>query len=239
VELQEERQRLQNFKVRIRSAFSSCCCDLRRIFVPVALSLALGLALALVVELINGLLIAFADIPAIFATLAMGTTTYGFGRTFLVETYVINLTRGRFGWLEWTGGGEIFGIPAPVVVAAAIAVVTFLFLRFTRPGRFLFAIGDNPISAVPARPPPVAQYIFHYRMVPVKWLRLESRFGASLENAFYRFSNIIIRLLTSGSHVRVLVRPAKARSSTNRRLLDCSLDTRSASGACSAPPRVA
>jgi ribose transport system permease protein len=41
--------------------------------VPLGLAFALGLTLALIVGLANGLLVAFAEIPAIFATLAMGT----------------------------------------------------------------------------------------------------------------------------------------------------------------------
>ena len=132
--------------------------------VPLGLSLALGFAFALIIGLTNGLLVAFAEIPAIFATLAMGTAVYGFGKCFLVETDVINLVEGRFGLVPWTGGGQLYGIPAPVIVAAAIAAVTFLFLRFTRPGRFIFATGDNPaaarITGVPTRPLLVAQYVF-------------------------------------------------------------------------------
>jgi ribose transport system permease protein len=131
--------------------------------VPLWLSFALGLALALVVGLANGMLVAFAEIPAIFATLAMGTAVYGFGKCFLVETDVINLKEGRFGWLPWTGGGQLFGVPAPVIVAAALAGGAFLFLRFTRPGRFIFALGDNPsaarITGIPTRILVVAQYV--------------------------------------------------------------------------------
>jgi ribose transport system permease protein len=121
--------------------------------VPLGLSLALGFAFALIIGLTNGLLVAFAEIPAIFATLAMGTAVYGFGKCFLVETDVINLVEGRFGLVPWTGGGQLYGIPAPVIVAAAIAAVTFI-----------FATGDNPaaarITGVPTRPLLVAQYVF-------------------------------------------------------------------------------
>jgi ribose transport system permease protein len=131
--------------------------------VPLSLSFGLGLALALVVGLANGLLVAFAEIPAIFATLAMGIAVYGFGKCFLIESDVINLKEGRFGWLPWTGGGELYGIPAPVIVAATLALAVFLFLRFTRPGRFIFAMGDNPsaarITGIPTRFLLVAQYI--------------------------------------------------------------------------------
>jgi ribose transport system permease protein len=131
---------------------------------PFSLALLLGLALASLIGLTNGLLVAFADIPAIFATLAMGTAVYGFGKWFLVETDVINLAEGHFAWIPWAGGGELFSVPAPVVVASTIAAVTFLFLRFTRPGRFIFSIGDNPaaarITGIPARPLLVAQYVF-------------------------------------------------------------------------------
>src|SRR5579871_6199424 len=43
------------------------------------LAILYGLGLSLAVGLINGILIAFIEIPAIFATLAMGTVVYGFG----------------------------------------------------------------------------------------------------------------------------------------------------------------
>ncbi|MGO4841079.1 ABC transporter permease, partial [Rhizobiaceae sp. 2RAB30] len=50
---------------------------------PMPQAIAIGLAFSLLVGAVNGWLVAYAEIPAIFATLAMGTLIYGFGRYFL------------------------------------------------------------------------------------------------------------------------------------------------------------
>ncbi len=47
---------------------------------PIWVSLLVGLVFAVVVGTIVGFLIAYVEIPALFATLAMGAFVYGFGR---------------------------------------------------------------------------------------------------------------------------------------------------------------
>ena len=47
--------------------------------------------MAVVIGLINGFLIAYVEIPSIFATLAMATVVYGFGQNFLVPTDITYL----------------------------------------------------------------------------------------------------------------------------------------------------
>jgi ribose transport system permease protein len=60
------------------------------------------------------------------------------------------------------GGGFAFGVPTPILFFVAVALLGFLFLRFTKPGRFVYAIGDNfaaaRISGAPVRPIIVLQY---------------------------------------------------------------------------------
>ena len=62
------------------------CLDLIGQGVDVPLALLIGLAIVVVIGFLNGVLIAYVEIPAIFATLAMGTVVYGFGQYFLVPT---------------------------------------------------------------------------------------------------------------------------------------------------------
>src|SRR6218665_2400469 len=58
-----------------------------------------GVDLALVVGLVNVLLVAYAEIPPLFATLAMGTLVYGFGRAHLITgTDVVYVPQGM-GWV--------------------------------------------------------------------------------------------------------------------------------------------
>jgi len=67
--------------------------------IGVGSALALGLLMAAVIGLINGFLIAYVEIPSIFATLAMATTIYGFGQFFLVPTDITYLSPSA-GWLK-------------------------------------------------------------------------------------------------------------------------------------------
>jgi ribose transport system permease protein len=130
--------------------------------VPLPLAIAYGLGLSLIIGLLNGILIAYVEIPALFATLAMGTAVYGFGHAVLVNSDVIFLPKAE-PWFKAIGSSSIGGVPSPVLWLAVFGVIVFLFLRFTRPGRFIYGMGDNPLSArvagIPARPMTVLQYL--------------------------------------------------------------------------------
>jgi ribose transport system permease protein len=129
---------------------------------PLASALLVGLGLSLAVGALNGALIAYVEIPAIFATLAMGTVVYGFGRYFLFDLDVVYLPDAA-GALRAIGQGELFGIPMPIVMFAVVCALAALFLRHARAGRYLRAVGDNlaaaRITGVPVRPIVVAKYV--------------------------------------------------------------------------------
>jgi ribose transport system permease protein len=126
------------------------------------LALLLGLGFAICAGLVNGYLIAYAEIPAIFATLASGTAIYGFGQYFLVSTEVIYLPT-DFGGLEIVGSGRTLGIPNIVFSFAVMGLAVWLLLQKTVFGRYLYAMGDNPAAArstgIATRPLIVAQYV--------------------------------------------------------------------------------
>jgi ribose transport system permease protein len=129
---------------------------------PVPQALTIALAFSLAIGAINGWLIAYVEIPAIFATLAMGTLIFGFGRYFLFELDVAYMPdAGRD--LLWLGQGNLFGIPVPIFMFAGICLAGHLFLRYTKSGRYLRAVGDNMLAAritgVPTRPVIVLQYV--------------------------------------------------------------------------------
>ncbi len=128
----------------------------------VGYALALGFGLAMLIGLINGVLIAYLEIPAIFATLAMGIVVYGFGQFVLVESD-ITYVKDTIGWVKQIGGGNLLGVPSSVLVFAGLCLIAYLLLRYTKPGRFIYAMGDNPLAArvagIPTRPMMVLQYI--------------------------------------------------------------------------------
>jgi ribose transport system permease protein len=127
----------------------------------IPLALALGYLFALAVGVGNGLLIAYLEIPALFATLGMAAFAFGVARFALVPLYVVYLPPSAAS-IAWIGGGFVFGVPTPILFFALVALLGFAFLRFTKPGRFIYAIGDNfaaaRISGAPVRPIIVLQY---------------------------------------------------------------------------------
>lgn len=127
-----------------------------------AVALLAGFAFALVVGVINGLLIAYVEIPAIFATLAMGTLVYGFVRLGMIDLDVIYMPPSGAA-IAWLGSGLTLGVPTPVILFVAVAVLGHLFLRYTKQGRFIYSIGDNHaaarITGIPVRPVIVLQYL--------------------------------------------------------------------------------
>jgi ribose transport system permease protein len=65
--------------------------------------------------------------------------------------------------LAWLGRGALYGVPTPVIMFALATIVVGLFLRYTRVGAYVYAIGDNPFGArvtgIPTRPIIVLQYV--------------------------------------------------------------------------------
>jgi len=129
---------------------------------PMQQAILFGLAFSLLVGAVNGWLVAYAEIPAIFATLAMGTLIYGFGRYFLFSLDVAYMPESARPLL-WLGQGALFGVPVPIFVFAAVCLAGYLFLRYAKSGRYLRGIGDNMLAArvagIPVRPVIVQQYM--------------------------------------------------------------------------------
>lgn len=125
-------------------------------------ALAAALLLAIVFGLVNGWLIAYAEVPALFTTLATGLFLAGFGQALLFSLDVVQWSPGLDGF-EKLGQGVLFGIPMPIVVFAAACVIVGLLLTRTRVGAYIYAIGDNPNAArttgIPTRPTIVLQYV--------------------------------------------------------------------------------
>jgi ribose transport system permease protein len=127
---------------------------------PVALLAAFALTLAF--GLANGWLIAYAEVPSLFATLASGLFLAGLGQVAFFQLDVVQWSAPLDG-LQWIGQGSLLGIPVPVIMFALASVVVALFLGLTRLGAFIYATGDNPfgarITGIPTRPIIVLQYV--------------------------------------------------------------------------------
>ena len=112
---------------------------------PAALLIGLGAGLlaALLVGLVNGWLVASLDVPSFIGTLG----TYGIARGLALivaggATVSIRSEEARF-----FGNGDVFGIPMPILVAAALVLACHYLLAHTRFGVHTYALGANRASA--------------------------------------------------------------------------------------------
>jgi ribose transport system permease protein len=125
-------------------------------------SVVTALVFAVGFGLVNGWLIAYAEVPSLFATLATGIFVAGLGQAALFQLDVVQWSPGMAGF-ERLGQGTLFGVPTPIVMFAIACVVVAFQLRRTRWGAYIYAIGDNPYAArvtgVPSRPIVVLQYV--------------------------------------------------------------------------------
>lgn len=125
-------------------------------------SLVVAILFAIAFGLVNGWLIAYAEVPSLFATLATGLFVAGLGQAALFELDVVQWSAGMVGF-ERLGQGTMLGVPTPIVMFAIACIVVALLLRRTRWGAYIYAIGDNPYAArvtgIPSRPIIVLQYV--------------------------------------------------------------------------------
>ena len=128
----------------------------------VASACALAVGLSLLFGLVNGWLIAYAEVPSLFTTLASGLFLAGLGQAFFFQLEVVQWPA-SLDALAWFGRGTLAGLPMPVVMFAVAAAALAVFLRRLRAGAFIYAIGDNPFAAraagLPTRPIIVLEYV--------------------------------------------------------------------------------
>jgi len=128
-------------------------------------SLEMGIVYALLAGLavgaFNGYLVAFLKFPPFVVTLGMLSIARS------IATVVSqNQTVFQFGpdhdRLLALGGGSTFGLANPVIYTIILAIITALALRFTRFGRYVFAIGGNEhaatLAGIPVRAVKIAVY---------------------------------------------------------------------------------
>lgn len=124
-------------------------------------ALAMVLLAVLGIGAVNGFLVAYAEVPAIFVTLATGAFTFGFVRSQLIAQDAVNVPGGH--WIIGLGKLRPLDVPADIYIFLALAFAAFLFLRFTRWGRYVYYAGDNPVAArnagMPVRPMLMLRYV--------------------------------------------------------------------------------
>ncbi len=105
---------------------------------PFIIPLAIGLGIGLIAGIINGALIAQTKIPPFIATLGMMVSARGVAKWYTKGSPVSGLTD-QFNFI----GTGIW----PVVVFLVVAFIFHIALRYTRYGKFTYAIGANVQAA--------------------------------------------------------------------------------------------
>jgi ribose transport system permease protein len=130
---------------------------------PLWLALPLALGASVLVGLANGILIAYAGMPAFVVTLGMLSLTRSLAMV-LSNNKMIYEFGPDHDTLLWMGGGSTMGLPNPLVVLAVLALITGFAFRWTRWGQHLFAMGGNEeaakLTGIAVRQLKVSVYVF-------------------------------------------------------------------------------
>ncbi len=108
----------------------------------------LALGIGLILGIVNGVIIAFAEVPAIIVTL--GTLSIYRGLNFLISKGGWVVSRDLPKKYTEMANAEWFGTPVitnMLVISLIVAFFIHVFLNRTRPGRRLYAIGSNKTNA--------------------------------------------------------------------------------------------
>ena len=128
----------------------------------IEVGIAASLGCALLIGAFNGVLIAYLGIPPFVVTL--GTLSIARSLAMVVSNNTVVFQFGPdHDTLLALGGGSTLGIANPVFFMVLLALLTGFVLRWTRFGRYLFAIGGNEqaaiLTGVPVRRIKVAVYM--------------------------------------------------------------------------------
>ena len=110
---------------------------------PVFGILALCILICCIFGLINGIVIAYLNVPAFIGTLGMQMIVYGIN---LVYTKSVPLGGYR---QDYTiiANGNFFGIPYLFIIAFVIGAIMWFVFNYTRHGKYMYAIGGNEAAA--------------------------------------------------------------------------------------------
>lgn len=112
---------------------------------PIILTVVLGMALGAVLGMFNSVIIAYGNVPPIIATLGTLSVYRGLVFYYSQGTWINSFELpANFKLLS---KGTPLGLPNMVIIAILVAVVVYYFLKFTRTGRDIYAVGSNPDAA--------------------------------------------------------------------------------------------
>ncbi|MET0605606.1 MAG: ABC transporter permease [Beijerinckiaceae bacterium] len=114
----------------------------------IGVGIAASIATALIVGAVNGVLIAYLGMPPFVVTLGMLSIARSLAMVTSNNTVVFQFGPDHDKLLFLGGGALFFGIANPVIYMILLALLTGFVLRWTKFGRYVFAIGGNEQAAI-------------------------------------------------------------------------------------------
>lgn len=115
----------------------------RSVDIPVLLAVISGVLVGAVCGFFNGFVVSKGRVAPFIVTLGMMTIARGLALVISGGKPVSGLKESFI----TISGGSLVGIPNPVLIMAAAALFSFVFLRYTRYGRYIYAIGSSEATA--------------------------------------------------------------------------------------------
>ena len=130
------------------------------------------------VGLINGSLVAKTRIPPFIATLGTYTAIRGLALLYTGGRPISDLTDEY----DFIGQGDVFGVPAPIIILVIMAIVTHILYAHTKFGKYIYAIGGNEqaarVSGIDAAKYKMLIYVYASFLAGLAGLVVSSRIGS-------------------------------------------------------------
>jgi ribose transport system permease protein len=134
---------------------------------PLVVALPAAIGTSLLVGLINGVFIAVLGMPPFVVTLGMMSIGRSLGMVLANNKLIFEFGPDQALLLSIGGGSLLVGgvpVPNPLIAMIVLGVITSFLLRWTKWGRYLYAIGGNEnaavLTGVPVRAVKISVYMF-------------------------------------------------------------------------------
>ena len=111
---------------------------------PLVVPVVGALLAGLFIGLLNGLIITKSKIAPFIVTLGVMTMGRGFALIMSKGRPISNLSDS----FNFIGGGDILGIPFPIIILLIVFIMSYILLKKTVFGRYVYAIGGNEQAAL-------------------------------------------------------------------------------------------
>ena len=139
----------------------------------------IAIATGIVVGLVNGTLVAFLELPPFIITLGMLGIAQGLALTFSSGFSMYGFPKE----FDFIGGGQVYGVPVPIIILGVVALFASFIFHETKLGRYAYAIGGSEEAArragIPVRRFKVLIYGFCGCLVGIASIVLASRINSA------------------------------------------------------------